>query len=392
MVGPLIVELLPVPKLAPIVVELLAGILIGPHVLGLVEIDEPVAVLSQIGLVFLFFLAGLEIAFDRESSGHLGLVTAGFAVSIALAVAVAHVLEAADMVEAPLLVAIVLAATAFGIVVAVLKDAHQTTTGFGQLVIAGASVADVATVVLLSLFFSQNGSGVESALLLLGLFAILVALIGIALSRARLSPRLLGAIDRLQETTAQIAVRIAFVLLAALVFLAERFGLEVVLGAFLAGAIVSLIDRDGAVERTGLKTKLEAIGFGVFVPIFFVASGVQLNLEALFESSSSAALVAVVPAALLIVRGLPALLYRQLVGRRQVIAAGLLQATSLSFIVPATQIGVELGEISEATAAGLVTGGLVSVLVFPALALGLLEGRVAPGAGARARQRTARSP
>jgi Kef-type K+ transport system membrane component KefB len=373
MVGPLVIELLPVPKLAPIVVELLAGILIGPHVLGLVEIDEPVAVLSQIGLVFLFFLAGLEIAFDREGRGHLWLVAGGFAVSTALAVAVAHLLDAAGMVEAPLLVAIVLAATAFGIVVAVLKDAHQTTTSFGRLVIAGASVADVATVVLLSLFFSRNGSGVESALLLLGLFAILVALVGIALSRARLSVRLLMAVERLQETTAQIAVRIAFVLLVALVFLAEEFGLEVVLGAFLAGAIVSLVDRDGAVERTGLKTKVEAIGFGVFVPIFFVASGVQLELDALFESPSSAALVLAVPAALLVVRGLPALLYRHLVGPRQVVAAGLLQATSLSFIVPAAQIGVELGEISEATAAGLVTGGLVSVLVFPALAMGMLE-------------------
>ncbi len=391
MVGPLLVELLPVPKLAPIVVELLAGILIGPHVLGLAEIDEPVAVLSQIGLVFLFFLAGLEIAFDREGGGHLWLVAAGFAVSLALAVAVAHLLEAASMVEAPLLIAIVLAATAFGIVVAVLKDAHQTTTSFGQLVIAGASLADVATVVLLSLFFSHHGSGVESALLLLGLFGILVVLIGIALSRARLSTRLVGAIDRLQETTAQIAVRIAFVLLAALVFLAEEFGLEVVLGAFLAGAIVSVIDKERAVERTGLKSKLEAIGFGVFVPVFFVASGVRLNLEALFESSSSAALVAVVPAALLVVHGLPALLYRRMVGPRQVVAAGLLQATSLSFIVPATQIGVELGEISEATAAGLVTGGLVSVLVFPALALGLLERQVPTGAGPGARRRTAPS-
>jgi Kef-type K+ transport system membrane component KefB len=391
MVGPLLIDLLPVPKLAPIVVELLAGILIGPHVLDLVEIDEPVAVLSQIGLVFLFFLAGLEIAFDRESGGYLWLVAAGFAASIALAVGVAHLLEAASMVEAPLLVAIVLAATAFGIVVAVLKDAHQTTTSFGQLVIAGASIADLATVVLLSLFFSHQGSGVESALLLLGLFAILVALVGVALSRARMSTRLLDSIDRLQETTAQIAVRIAFVLLAALVFLAEELGMEVVLGAFMAGAIVSLIDRGNAVERTGLKTKLEAIGFGVFVPIFFVASGAQLDLDALFASSSSAALVAVVPAALLIVRGLPALLYRRTVGPRQVVAAGLLQATSLSFIVPATQIGVELGEISEATAAGLVTGGLVSVLLFPALALGLLEARGPTGAGAGARRRTARS-
>ena len=371
--APLVFDLLPLPKVPPMVTEILAGIVIGPHVLKIAEVDGPVVVLSQIGLVFLFFLAGLEIAFDAEGRRNLRLVGLAFVASLALAVAVAHLFEAVDLVEAPLLVSIVLAATAFGIVVAVLSDARETGSHFGQLVIAAASVADFGTVILLSLFFSTKGSGVEATILLLAMFAGFVAIVGLALWRASAWESLTKAVGRMQETTAQIGVRIAFVLLIALVFLADEFGLEVVLGAFLAGAMVSLLDREAAVERSGLKAKLEGVGFGVFIPVFFVASGMKLNLDELFESASSAALVPAVLAALLVVRAAPAMVYRRELGGRAAFAAGLLQATSLPFIVAASQIGVELHKISEATAAGLIAGGVLSVLLFPALALALLR-------------------
>jgi Kef-type K+ transport system membrane component KefB len=145
-----------------------------------------------------------------------------------------------------------------------------------------------------------------------------------------------------------------------------------VLGAFLAGAMVSFLDREKVVESSGLQEKLDGIGFGVFIPMFFVVSGVQLDLESLFSSFDTAVLVPVMVVALLLVRGLPALLYGRFVDRRQAIAAGLLQATSLSFVVAATQIGVELGKLDEAAAAGLVAGGVISVLLFPVLALRIL--------------------
>jgi Kef-type K+ transport system membrane component KefB len=374
MAGPLALDLLPLPRVPPVVVELVAGILIGSTVLGVAHVDEPVKVLSQIGLVFLFFLAGLEIAFNRHSDRHLRLVAIAFAVSLLLAIGSAEVLRAARLAEAPLFVGIVLAATSFGIVVAVLKDAGETGTRFGQLVIASASVADFGTVILLSLFFSQNGSGIKSTVILLGLFVVLAAVMTLGLYRARLSPRLGAAVHRLQETTAQISVRIAFVLLIAFVALAQEFGFEVVLGAFLAGAIVSLVDSGQAVEASGLKRKLEAIGFGVFIPVFFVTSGMQLGLGDLFDSASDAALVPATVAALLLARGVPALLYRRLLPGRTLAAAGLLQATSLTFMVAASQIGVQLGEISGQTAAGLITAGVISVLLFPALALSVLSG------------------
>jgi len=371
--APLLVDLLPLPKLPPIVSEIVAGILIGPVVLDLVDNTAPLAVFSSIGLVFLFFLAGLEIAFDARDDRHLALVGLAFLVSLGLALVVALLFDAVELVGAPLLVAIILAATSFGIVVAILKDAGQTGTPFGQLVIAGASIADFATVILLSLFFSSSGASFETTLVLLLLFLGVVVVVGLVLAGARGSEQLKRTVARLQRTSAQISVRIAFLLLVLLVYMSEEFGLEVVLGAFLAGAMVSLLDRENAVRDTGLAEKLEGIGFGVFIPIFFVASGVSLDLDALFSAFDTIVLVPLTVIALLLVRGVPALIYGRFVPRRQALSAGLLQATSLSFVVAATQIGVEIGKLEPAAAAGLVTGGVISVLIFPALALKLLR-------------------
>jgi Kef-type K+ transport system membrane component KefB len=236
-------------------------------------------------------------------------------------------------------------------------------------------LADFSTVILLSLFFSSTGASFKTTLVLLILFVGLVVAMGALLAGAGASRRLQAAVLRLHRTSAQISVRIAFLLLVILVYMSSEFGLEVVLGAFLAGAMVSLLDREKAVRSTGLQDKLEGIGFGIFIPIFFVVSGAQLDLGELFSSVGNAILVPLTVLALLLVRGVPALLYRRFVGPRQVLSAGLLQATSLSFVVAATQIGVQLGKIDDAAAAGLVAGGVISVLVFPAMALAVLRVR-----------------
>lgn len=371
--APLVVDLAPGPAIPAVVAEIVAGILIGPSVLGIVEVDEPIRVLSQIGVVFLFFLAGLEIAFDRARGRTVRLAFYGFAVSFATALIVAHALEAGGLVDTPLFVAIVLAATAFGIVVAVLKDAGQTDSDLGQLIIVCTSIADFGAVILLSLFFSHQGSGVETTAVLLGLFGLVVAAVVIAIGRARLSGRLAAAVARLERTTAQIGVRGAFVLLVAFVALAEDFGLEIVLGAFLAGAVLSLVGRKDLLATTRLGERLEAVGFGVFIPIFFVTSGIQFDGAALFGSASALVLVPILLLALLLVRGAPAFLYRSQLDAPSAAALGLLQATSLPFIVAAAQIGVELDKITPAMAAGLVAAGLMSVLIFPAIALGLIS-------------------
>src|SRR5437763_6989762 len=186
--------------------------------------------------------------------------------------------------------------------------------------------------------------------------------------------RLGGVLVRLQDTTAEIRVRSAVVLLVTFTVLAERFGLESILGAFLAGAVVGLVDRDSS-SHPHFRTKLEAIGYGFLVPVFFVSSGVKLDLTGLLAQPSALARVPLFLAALLVVRGVPALIGLRASSPRATAALGLLQATSLPFIVTATQIGVTLGKFSTVTAAALVCAGLLSVLIFPLVALGLLRGQ-----------------
>lgn len=371
---PLGLGLFPSVRVPSVVLEILAGVVIGPAVLGLVEVDLPLEVLALVGLAFLLFLAGSEIDLERLRGGRLRDAATGFVVSLVLALGVAFALRAAGLIEASLFVAIMLSATSLGIVIPVLADAGELDSALGQLIIAASSIADFAAVVLLSLFFSGEAKSVGSTLLLLGGFLLLVAAVGVALSEAgRLGP-LRSTLQRLQDSSAQIRVRGALLLLVGFTVLAQLLGLEVILGAFIAGAVLRLIDRGGAVTHPQFRTKLEAVGFGVFIPFFFVTSGMELDLRALFGGgAASLTPVPVFLLALLLVRGLPAVLYRSSVGTRGAVAAGLLQATSLPFLVAAADIGVELGELRPATGAAIVLAGLLSVLLLPLAALVILR-------------------
>src|SRR5439155_14393073 len=273
----------------------------------------------------------------------------------------------------PLLIAIALSATGLGIVIPVLKDAGEIETAFGQLVVAAASVAEVGTIVLLSLFFSGESSGVGAKLVLLLAFFGFVGAVGFFIVASEHSMKLSGTLARLQDTTAQIRVRAAFVLLIGFTVAAERFGAEAILGAFLAGAIIKLVDRDQAMTHPQFRLKLEAAGFGIFVPFFFVVSGIRFDGHALFASGSVVARVPLFLAVLLLVRGVPALVFKGVADRRRLTAAGLLQATSLSFFVVVSQLGQSLGLITAANGAALIAAGLLSVLVFPISALTILR-------------------
>src|SRR5207249_6025990 len=304
----------------------------------------------------------------------LRVTGSGFALSFGLALAVGFALKAGDLVKSPLLVAIILSATGLGVILPILKDAGQTSTPFGQVVVAGASIAEVTPIVLLSLFFSGRSGGLGGKIVLLVAFALFVAAIGVTILGLQRVRKLSATLLRLQDTTAEIRVRGAFLLLALFVVLASKFGLEAILGAFLAGATLKLVDRDQGMTHAFFHQKLQAVGFGVFVPFFFVSTGIKLDVASLFHGSSTAARVPIVLAALLAARGLPALLYRPLAERRsQLVAGGLLQATSLSIPVVAGQIGVEMGLIRPENYVALVTAGLISVVVFPLLALTLLR-------------------
>jgi Kef-type K+ transport system membrane component KefB len=371
--APFVLGLAPSVRLPAVVLEIVLGIVVGPSVLGWVEVDEPVAVLALIGLAFLLFLAGLEIDFRQLRGRALRVASAGFAVSFAIALVACAGLKAAGLIDDVVFVAIALSATSLGIVIPVLKDRGQAGSAFGQLVIAGATIADFATIILLSLFFSRDARSTTATLILLGSLALVVVAVGLVIAGAERLRPLSNTLRRLQDTTAQIRIRGAFVLLIGLAALASELGLEVILGAFLAGAIVTLVDMDREMTHPLFRTKLEAIGFGVFIPVFFVTSGVRYDLDALLDSSSALTAVPVFLLALLAIRGLPALLYRPLIGGELVLPAALLQATSLPFIVASTAIGVELGVVDAAGAAALIAAGLLSVVAFPALAVGRLR-------------------
>src|SRR5437879_541771 len=269
--APFTLGLFPALRLPAVVVEILAGIVLGPSLMGWLRVDLPVQILSLIGLAFLLFLAGMEISFERLRGRILKLTGLAFLVSIGLALI--------------------------------------------------------------------SGSGI-GALCLVG------------------SP-----------------------LLLAIILLPTSLGLETILAAFLAGAGLRLVDRDQAMTHPNFRLKLEAMGFGFFIPVFFVASGVQFNLGALFSSGATAVRIPLFLLALLLVRGIPAALYRGVIGDRPALAAGLLQATSLPFIVAATKIGIQRNLITAATGAALVAAGLLSVMIFPAAALGLLQGGKPAGRG-----------
>ena len=369
---PLLLGMAPRVRLPAVVLEIVAGIVIGPAGLGWVEVDAPIEVLALIGLAFLLFLAGLEVEFDMLRGRVLRLAGGGFLLSFGLAVVAGFALKAVGFVAQPLFAAIILSATSLGIIIPLLKDAGQSSSQFGQLVIAAGSIADFGAVILLSIFFSREGAGTASQLLLLGSFLLLAVVAGLVVTGAEHVRPVREAVGRLANTTAQIRVRGAFLLMIAFAALAQGLGLEVILGAFAAGAILKLSDRDEEMLHPEFRTKLEAVGYGVFIPVFFVTSGLRFDLDALVSSTGTLAHVPVFLLALLLVRGLPALLYRADIGGRRALIAALLQATSLPFIVAATAIGLDLGLVSAANGAAFIAAGLLSVLVFPLVALTLM--------------------
>ena len=369
---PVVLGLLPAVPVPGAVLEVIAGIVIGPSVLGWVRIDAPVQVLRDLGLGMLLFLAGLEI--DVESlRGSLGrLAGLAFAGSAVLGVACGFALSATGPTSRPLFLAIVLMSTSAGLLLPLLKDVGEEHTQFGQLVMTAAALAEVATIMLLSLLFSATSKTSADRVVSLLIFAALLAIIGLALSRVRRLTALEQLLDRLEDRSAQLRVRATLTLALAFGVLATRFGFASILGAFAAGLVVRMIDLTGRAPHPQFEIKLQGIGFGFLIPIFFIATGVQFSLKALTADPAAIAEVPLFLAALLVVRGLPALLYARLVGTRNALIAGLMQATSLTFVIVATQIGLAARLISPSTSAALLSAGLLSAALFPAAALRLL--------------------
>jgi Kef-type K+ transport system membrane component KefB len=376
---------LPVPGA---VLQVVAGIVVGPSVLGWARIDAPVQVLASLGLGMLLFLAGVEIDVDRLRGPLSRLAAVAFGLSAALGLLGGFLFWLAGESARPVLLAIILMSTSAGLLLPLLKDAGEGATEFGQLIMTAAAVAEIVPIVLLSLLFSAASKTPEARLASLAVFLVLIVLIGLAVSRVRRLRGLDRMLDNLEKRSGQLRVRASLTLALGCGVLAYHFGFASILGAFAAGLLVRVIELSGREPNRDFLIKLDGIGFGFLIPIFFISTGVAFQLNSLLAHPAALAEVPLFLLALLVVRGVPALLYVHLVGRRRAAAGGLLQATTLTFVIVATAIGQQTGKLTPTTAAALVAAGLLSAALFPAAAARLLARSSAdlasPAAGDRA--------
>jgi len=348
-----------------VVLELLLGIVIGPEVLGLAHTDEFIDFFADLGLGMLFFFAGYEIDFDRIKGAPLKLGALGWALSVALAYGIGGALAAAGVVVSYLYTGSAMATTAIGTLIPILRDSGELKTRFGTFLLAAGAVGEFGPILLITLVLSTTNP-LHEAVILLAFVALAVVL---ALGSVRFAWRGWPALERTFETSSQLAVRITVVLIFGLVLLAGSLGLDILLGGFVAGMITRLALRGQ--ELQVFESKLTAIGFGFFVPFFFVTSGIEFDLAALGSAEAIAKLFLFF-ALFLIVRGAPAmLLYRGVLGARDRAALAFYSATELPLVVAITTIAVEAGEMKTSTAAGLVGAAMISTLVFPFVGLAL---------------------
>ena len=357
-------------RLAPpvVVLELFLGIVVGPQVLHLAKADEFVSFFSNLGLGMLFFFAGYEIDFERIRGEPMKLGGAGWLLSVVIAFAIGGVLAALGWIDTFLYVGAAMATTAIGTLIPILRDGGELRTRFGTYLLAAGGAGEFGPVLLVALFLSTDHPIHEAAILV----AFIAMAIGVALASVRLAGRSWGAFERTFEASSQLAVRVTVVLVFGLVLLASKIGLDVLLGGFVAGLITRLALQGH--ELAVFESKLTAVGFGFFVPFFFVTSGIAFDLDALGSAEALGKLVMFF-VLFLVVRGAPALLlYRGVLERRERAALAFYSATELPLVVAITAIAVDAGHMETSTAAGLVGAAMLSTLIFPFAAAALLRG------------------
>jgi len=362
---PMIVAALHRLRVPQVVVLILAGILIGPHVLGLAD-TAGIKLLSNVGLGFLFLLAGYELdpRLLREHAGKLAI--GGWVVSAVIAVGAVAALGSIGFVRDFVPIGLALTTTALGTLLPILHDNDMLSGKFGRYVLAAGAVGELFPIVAISVFLTGRDEFVAiGSILAVGVLAILLTLL----------PRLVGdtrlrAIFRQgRRTTSQTTLRWSIVLLLLLLVAAQRFGLDVVLGALLAGMVLRSWTHAIDVDVTPLEGKLDAVGYGFFIPVFFVASGMALDVQSIAENPLRLIVFFVL---LLVVRGLPSLLiYRRALPLRQRAEMTFITATTMPLLIALAAIGLSDGVMIPANAAALVGAGVLSVLVYPAIAVAL---------------------
>ncbi len=348
-----------------VVLELVLGIAIGPRVLHLAHSDDFIDFFSNLGLGMLFYFAGYEIDFDRIEGKPLKLGAIGWALSVALAYGIGGALAAAGIIVSFLYTGSAMATTAIGTLIPILRDTGELKTRFGTYLLAAGACGEFGPVLLITLVLSTTHP-LHEAVILIGFVVLALA---VALSSVRLAWKGWPALERTFEASSQLAVRITVVLVFGLVLLASQLGLDVLLGGFVAGMITRAALKGH--ELTVFESKLTAVGFGFFVPFFFVTSGLEFDLGAL-GSTTALLKLAMFFCLFVVIRGTPALLlYRGVLSARERAALAFYCATELPLVVAITTLAIDEGHMRHSTAAGLVGAAMLSTLIFPFVGLAL---------------------
>ena len=365
--APLALSFVPWLPLPSVVLEILLGIVIGPLVLGLVpRTDSVIHVMALLGVSLLLFFAGLELDLRAIINPRIKTLALGFVLSIALALMVGELVQMLGMNVTPLFLMVMLTATGLGVLLPIMKDAGYLQTELGQVIFGACAIAEIIPLVMLALFFPPAGATVLEQGGRIVLLLLVAAAAGFALLRGSKKGFLDGRVRRLADTTAQIRMRSAFLLILGLAALATHFQLEVILAAFAAGLVLGA-SRKEALEQGAHLKKLEGAAFGIFIPVFFVSTGINLDVSLLFTSAEVMLLVPIFLLALLFVRGVPVLVYRRLMTPRERVGTAFFQATSLSLLIAAAPVGLAAHAITERGSTALIAAGMLSVILYPAI-------------------------
>ena len=363
--APLLVRL-PAFALMPVVgLELVLGVLIGPSVMGLVTNDNTIKFLAEFGLVFLFFQAGLESKRDEIGRAELRLGAFAWLASFALAVGLAGLLHLFGLVHSPLLVALILPTTAFGVLIPILRQSGELHSNFGRHVLGLAAIGELGPLLLASIALAAEKHHLHQTFLSISFFVVAIAAVILLLTlrsdgvSAKLA-RWLGQDDEL------LLLRISLLVLLGFVFLANSFGMETVVGAYAAGMAVAVFF-SGCGGRA-LENRLTSIGSGFFIPLFFTASGVAFDLPSLVSSPTNIGRLLLFTLAFLLIRIPPLAIYKNALAKSDLPALALLSSTTLSLVVAITYLGGQTGQIRPEHASALVGAAIVTVTLFPMLA------------------------
>ncbi|GAA4075158.1 cation:proton antiporter [Nonomuraea soli] len=353
-----------------VVLEILLGVLVGPVVLGWVQVDELVNAVSEFGLAMLMFMAGFEINFQRVKGRPIRTAALGWFISFGVGMAIGLALFGFTTLAQ--VVGLCMTTTALGTILPMLRDSGALATPFGGRVLAIGALGEFGPIVAMAFIFSEDEKW--HTIVVIALFTV-IALTAAAMAARPRHPRLAQLVTATMTTSGQLGIRIVMFVLMLMLWLAASFRLDVLLGAFTAGIVIRLAVKSGPEEEQELVTsKLDAIGFGFLIPFFFVVSGVKLDLKAMFADPGSLLLIPLFLLLFLLVRGLPSLLLARRdpdVRPGEDRAVALFAAAALPLIVVITNTGVEAGVMSTATAAAIVTAGVFSVMIYPLVALRL---------------------